>query len=398
MTGEAQPRVTRLRLGDFRSYPALDLAPDARLVALCGPNGAGKTNILEAISLLSPGRGLRRAPLANLPRRQGGEKSGSRGFSVFAELIGETGPVSLATALAPGEAQRLCRIDREPVASANRFLDHLALLWLTPDQDALFRGAAGDRRRFLDRLVLAIDPRHGTRANAFETAMRHRNRLLEDFSTEPRWLDAIEQEIVELGVALAAARLETVARLSGLVGAAGSPFPHALLTLEGALETQLAGESAAAVEDWYLASLRDGRARDRAAGRALVGPQVSDLMVVHGPKNEPALTCSTGEQKALLIGLVLAQARLIAQMRRMAPMLLLDEVAAHLDRDRRQALFAILAGLGGQVFMTGTDRLLFEGLGAENLILGVADGQVTPDSPEAPDLSERQDLPGRRIS
>lgn len=372
-----QPRITRLRLTDFRSYASLDLTADAALVALCGPNGAGKTNILEAISLLSPGRGLRRAPGANLPRR-----GGAGGFAVLADLTGPTGVVLLATALAPGEAQRQCRIDREPVTSANRFLDHLAFLWLTPDQDGLFRGAAGDRRRFLDRLVLAVDKSHGTRANAYEHALRHRNRLLEDFDTAPRWLDAIEQEIAELGVALAAARLETVARLSALAASdaeAMAPFPHAIIALEGALEAQLAAESALRVEDWFRAALREGRARDRAAGRALVGPQAADLAVMHGPKGEAAAQCSTGEQKALLLGLVLAQARLIAQMRGEAPLLLLDEVAAHLDAARRAALFSILDALGGQVFMTGTDRLLFEALGAGSLTLSVADGRVTHD-------------------
>ncbi|KAF0231732.1 MAG: hypothetical protein FD175_640 [Beijerinckiaceae bacterium] len=372
---EPQPRITRLRLDDFRSYAGLDMACDAMLVALCGPNGAGKTNILEAISLLSPGRGLRRAQGASLPR-----KGGAGGFAVLADLMGPTGDVLLATALVPGEAQRQCRIDREPVASANRFLDHLAFLWLTPDQDGLFRGAAGDRRRFLDRLVLAVDKSHGTRANAYEHALRHRNRLLEDFDTGPRWLDAIEQEIAELGVALAAARLETVARLSALAAAdaeAMAPFPHAIITLEGELEAQLAGESAGRVEDWFRVALREGRARDRAAGRALVGPQVSDLAVIHGPKGEAAALCSTGEQKALLLGLVLAQARLIGQMRGETPILLLDEIAAHLDIARRKALFAILNALGGQVFMTGTDKVLFDGLGGGNLILDVADGRVS---------------------
>ncbi|OYU48378.1 MAG: DNA replication/repair protein RecF [Rhizobiales bacterium PAR1] len=371
---ETQPRIIRLRLTDFRSYSTLDQAVDSPLVALCGPNGAGKTNILEAISLLSPGRGLRRAQGTSLPR-----KDGRGGYAIITDLASPTGEILLATALVAGEAQRQCRIDREPVASANRFLDHLAFLWLTPDQDGLFRGAAGDRRRFLDRLVLAVDKSHGTRANAYEHALRHRNRLLEDFDTAPRWLDAIEQEIAELGVALAAARLETVSRLSALAAAdaeAMAPFPHAIIALEGELESHLATDSALKVEDWFRAALRDGRARDRGAGRALVGPQVSDLAVIHGPKGEPAAQCSTGEQKALLLGLVLAQAKLIGQMRGEAPVLLLDEIAAHLDAERRHALFAILRALGGQVFMTGTDRLLFEGLGAENRILSVVGGKV----------------------
>jgi DNA replication and repair protein RecF len=372
----AGPRITRLRLTDFRSYTALDLALPGAIVALSGPNGAGKTNILEAISLLAPGRGLRRAQLAAMPRH-----GGSGGFTVLADLETPTGPLLLATALAPGETGRACRIDRAPVASANRFLDHLALLWLTPDQDGLFRGAAGDRRRFLDRLVLAVDGDHGARAARYEKALAHRNRLLEEAGASPRWLDAIEQEIAELGTALAAARVETIRRLAALCAgpaAGGAPFPHAIITLEGEIETRLGDEPAGAVEDWFRAALGATRGRDRAAGRALVGPQTADLKVVHGPKNEPAALCSTGEQKALLIGLVLAQAALIRQMRGEPPILLLDEIAAHLDTTRRAALFARLSVLGGQVFMTGTDRMLFDGLPADSLALGISDGRIGP--------------------
>jgi DNA replication and repair protein RecF len=368
-------RITRLRLSDFRSYAALDLGFAHSLVAFAGPNGAGKTNILEAISLLAPGRGLRRAQLPMLARR-----GGTGGFAVLADVTDAMGEVLLATALTPGEAAREARIDREPVASTNRFLDHFALLWLTPEQDGIFRGAAGDRRRFLDRLVLAVDSAHGTRANAFETALRHRNRLLEDFSADPRWLEAIEQEVAELGVALAAARHETVLRLAALSEAdatAIAPFPFARLALEGELEARLGTEPASVTEDWFRDALREGRGRDRAAGRALTGPQVSDLAVIHGPKEEPAATCSTGEQKALLIGLILAQARLIAQMTGRPPILLLDEIAAHLDAARRAALYAMLAGLGGQSFMTGTDAALFDALGASGACFRVEGGNVS---------------------
>lgn len=368
-----QPRVTRLRLHDFRSYAKLDLPLDAAMVAFCGPNGAGKTNLLEALSLLSPGRGLRRATLPALVRR-----GAAAGFAVLADLETATGPLQLATGTSPGEAGRECRIDRESVSSALRFLDHVSLLWLTPDQDGLFRGAAGDRRRFLDRLVLAVDADHGSRVSRFETALRHRNRLLEEGSGA-RWLDAIEQEIVELGTAVAAARLETVARLGELArcdAAQMAPFPFASLSLDGELEQKLAQSNALAVEDWYRAALQDGRARDRAAGRCLVGPQASDLAVVHGPKAEPAASCSTGEQKALLLGLVLAQARLVAQMRGQPPMMLIDEVAAHLDVERRAALYRILQQQGGQVFLTGTDPLLFETMGEGSRLLRVDGGQV----------------------
>lgn len=370
------PRIIRLRLTDFRSYARLDVATPAALVALCGPNGAGKTNILEALSLFSPGRGLRRAQGALLAR-----KGGSGGYAILADLAStpEEDPVLLASAVQPGEATRACRINREPVSSANAFLDYLSFLWLTPDQDGLFRGAAGDRRRFLDRLVLAVDKSHAARATSFEVALRQRNRLLEDHTTSTRWLDAIEHEIAELGIALAAARLETVQRLGALVEAEAqtmAPFPFARLTLEGEVEARLIDQPARAVEDWFRAALGEGRARDRAAGRALIGPQASDLAVVHGPKGEAAALCSTGEQKALLIGLVLAQARLIAQMRGETPILLLDEVAAHLDVARRAALFRILDALGAQVFMTGTDALLFEDIGPQGAIFSVQDGVV----------------------
>lgn len=369
------PLLRRLRLADFRSYPALDFSIPARLVALAGPNGAGKTNILEALSLLGPGRGLRRAPLASMAR-----KGGSGTFAIHAELEGRLGTAALGTALQPGEPGRICRIDREPVGSAGRFLDHLGFLWLTPDQDGLFRGAAGDRRRFLDRLVLAIDPDHASRASAYENALRHRNRLLEDERADAAWLDAIEREIAEIGTALAAARRETVIRLDAMgraEAAAIAPFPHAVLRLEGAVEERLAGEKAGAVEDWFRAALRDNRWRDRQAGRTLIGPQASDLVVSHGPKAEEANLCSTGEQKALLIGLILAQARLIAQIRGEPPVLLLDEIAAHLDESRRAALFGMLEGLGAQAFMTGTDRALFDGLGPAGMLLEVAGGAVT---------------------
>lgn len=374
MSSGSAPLIRRLRLTDFRNYAHLDLALSGRLVALAGPNGAGKTNILEALSLLGPGRGLRRAALSAMPR-----KSASGGFAILADISCDDAAFLLATAMQPGEATRLSRIDREPVPSANRFLDHLSLLWLTPDQDGLFRGSAGERRRFLDRLVLAIDSAHAPRASAYEQALRQRNRLLEEERSDARWLDALEREIAELGTALAAARRETVIRLADLAARdaeAIAPFPFAELRLEGEVEERLASASALEVEDWFRGALRENRWRDRQAGRALLGPQASDLAVKHGPKQEIAALCSTGEQKALLIGLVIAQARLIAQMRGTAPVLLLDEIAAHLDEARRAALFAMLDALGGQAFMTGTDRALFSDLPAGGTCYDVADAAI----------------------
>jgi DNA replication and repair protein RecF len=368
-------QIRRLILSTFRNYPTLDLDLDSPLVALSGDNGAGKTNVLEAISLLSPGRGLRRAEFADMAL-----KGGAGGFAVSATLDGPYGETQLGAGHDPAaEAGRRCRINREPVGSATAFADHCRVLWLTPDNDGLFRGAAGDRRRFLDRLVLAVDSQHGARVNRLDKALRSRNRLLEEERADPAWLDAVERELAETAVAVAAARRETLERLSALIDAErdpGSPFPHALLSLEGDLEAALARATALETEDWYRARLKDNRWRDKAAGRTLEGPNASDLAVRHGPKDMPAELSSTGEQKALLIGLILAHARLVRQMAGIAPILLLDEVAAHLDPARRAALYADLAALGGQVWMTGTDASLFDALPSGSSRLEVRDGVI----------------------
>lgn len=374
----AAPRVARLALADFRSYPALDLAVDARLVALAGDNGAGKTNLLEALSLFTPGRGLRRADLASMAR-----VDGRGGFAVSITLVGADGETRLGTGWEPpsGEAQagRRCRIDGAPAASPAAFAEYLRVVWLTPALDGLFSGSAGDRRRFLDRLVLAVDAEHGSRVNAFERALRSRNRLLEEPSPNRAWLDAVEREIAELGVAVAAARRETVTRLAALVSATrddASPFPWAAVALEGEIEDILASLPSVEAEDRYRMALAEHRARDRAAGRALIGPQASDLAVRHGPKDMPAGRCSTGEQKALLVGLVLAHARLVAAMSGLAPLVLLDEIAAHLDPRRRAALFAALDALGAQVWMTGADPALFAELPGGAQVFEVVPGRV----------------------
>ncbi len=370
-------RISRLILASFRNYAALDLATAADVVALIGDNGAGKTNILEAISLLSPGRGLRRAEFADMLRR-----GASGPLAVSATIEGPFGEAQLGAGYDPAVGgARICRIDREPVGSAAAFAEHCRILWLTPDNDGLFRGPAGDRRRFMDRLVLAADSGHGARVAALEKALRQRNRLLEQDRPDAAWLDAVEREAAEIAVAVAAARRETVGRLADIAADGSdpsSPFPHALIAVEGDLESAVASASALDVEEWYRNALRQGRWRDKAAGRALVGPNASDLVVKHGPKDMPAALCSTGEQKALLIGLILAHARLVRQMSGIAPLLLLDEVAAHLDPHRREALFLRLGTLGGQVWMTGTDQALFETLPAGALRLTVSGGSVAP--------------------
>ncbi len=381
-TGAAirRPRVRRLVLGDFRSYESLDLAVEGDLVVLTGENGAGKTNLLEAISLLTPGRGLRRADLADCAREHG-----SGGWAVSVELEDDGMSVQLGTGRDPVDSAqpqaRKCRIDRVPVGSARAFADHVRVVWLTPSMDGLFMGPAGERRRFLDRLVLAVDADHGPRVTALERALRNRNRLLEDHFSETAWLDATEREIAELAVAVAAARSETVGRLGALIAAeydADSPFPWADLALAGELEAMIPDMPALEVEDRYRAMLRASRPRDAAAGRTLVGPQASDLLVRHGPKNADAARSSTGEQKALLVGLVLAHARLVASMSGIVPLVLLDEIAAHFDPLRRAALYDGLARLGAQVWMTGADQAAFADLGGRATLLRVTPGQVTP--------------------
>jgi DNA replication and repair protein RecF len=375
----AQAGVRRLALADFRSYASLDLAVNARLIVLTGDNGAGKTNLLEALSLLAPGRGLRRAELRDCARN-----SGRGGFAISVELETAKAGVQLGTGIEPqsnAPPQRKYRISREPVGSIRGFSDHVRVVWLTPAMDGLFMGPAGDRRRFLDRLVLAIDADHATRVASLERALRSRNRLLEEGpGADRRWLDAIEREAAEFGVAVAAARIETVSRLSALITGTRhetSPFPWADLALEGEIERLVGTCPALQAEDIYRGILRASRSRDAAAGRTLIGPQASDLGVRHGPKQVPAAQASTGEQKALLAGLVLAHARLVAALSGLTPLVLLDEIAAHFDPVRRDALFETLETLGGQIWLSGTDRATFAAIEKHALMLKVTPGLVT---------------------
>ena len=369
-----RPRVRRLILQDFRSYATLDLALDGRVVALIGENGAGKTNLLEALSLFTPGRGLRRAELSECMR------AGAGGFAISILVEDDGEPRQLGTGLEPGaEAGRVNRIDRAPVTSARAFAEYLRIVWLTPAMDGLFTGSAGERRRFLDRLVLAIDPIHGARVSQLERALRGRNRLMEEGARNAHWLDAIERETAELAVAVAAARSECVARLKAKIALErddASPFPWADLALEGDVERFVTDMPALAAEERYRALLRDNRARDAAAGRTLIGPHVGDFLAWHGPKGAPAAQASTGEQKALLVGLVLAHARLVADMSGIAPLALLDEVAAHFDPRRRRALFEALERMGGQVFLTGADPGAFADLATRAQFFEVAPGLV----------------------
>ncbi|MFY8039761.1 MAG: DNA replication/repair protein RecF [Bosea sp. (in: a-proteobacteria)] len=367
--------LAHLALSDFRSYADLALPVDAPLIALAGENGAGKTNILEAISLLSPGRGLRRAEFADMARSGAGG-----GFAVSVRLADE---IQIGLGLGEpdenGRRSRIQRINGAPSSSLTAVSEHVRVVWLTPEQDGLFRGSAGDRRRFLDRLVLAIDADHGARVNALERALRDRNRILDERPHDAGWLDAIERQVAELGVAVAAARAEAVTRLGALIEETrdnASPFPWAMLALDGELDRLVAALAAVDAEDAYQALLRQNRPRDKAAGRTLIGAQATDLKVRHGPKGIAAEQGSTGEQKALLVGLVLAHARLVAAMSGFAPIVLMDEIAAHFDPRRRAALYDALGDLGCQVWMTGADESLFSDLPAGSARLLVTPGRA----------------------
>ena len=374
--------IRRLTLTNFRSYHAAQVALDcAGPVVLTGANGAGKTNLIEAISLLAPGRGLRRATMEELAFTEG-----DGAWAVSAEIEGMLGLATLGTGIEPpandeATPARRCRIDRESVGSATAFADHLRVVWLTPAMDPLFNGPASERRRFLDRLVLAVDAQHSSRVAALERSLRSRNRLLEDSPGDSHWLDAIEHETAEVAVAVAAGRAETVTRLSAALAAARAQapeFPQAEIELQGWMERLLPDHTAIEIEDRYRTLLKDNRARDAAAGRTLDGPHLSDLAVRHASKNIPAADASTGEQKALLIRLVLAHAGLIKQMTGFAPLLLLDEVVAHLDPARRAALYDALSSLGAQVWMTGADPAAFGDIIGRAQVFVVRNGTVEP--------------------
>jgi DNA replication and repair protein RecF len=355
--------LTRLDLTDFRNHAALGLVPHARFNILHGPNGAGKTNILEAVSLLVPGRGLRRAALHEMIRN-----GASGGFAVAAQL----GEGRLGTAISPdAPGRRQVRINGT-AAAIHDLGQWLSILWLTPAMDRLFADGAGARRRFLDRLVLALDPSHALNSSRYENALRQRNRMLSEGQRDLAWFDAIEASMAEYAAAIITSRAETVGQLSAaLAQMPASPFARPLLALE---------QPDIYDADRLIAEWRASRARDGAAGRTLIGPHRNDLLVRHADHGQAAASCSTGEQKALLLSLILAHAGLVASRRDSPPILLLDEVAAHLDPERRAALFERLADTGSQVWMTGTEEQLFERAGDDAIRLyvgGNANGEIT---------------------
>jgi DNA replication and repair protein RecF len=367
-------RMTALSLKDFRNYAELSARFGATLVVLGGPNGAGKTNLLEAISLLTPGRGLRRAALEDMTRR--GEKRWAVAASVERNGVETRIGTGLGEAAEQQARTRKVRINGA-AGAAEDLLQYLRVLWLTPGMDGLFTGPPGDRRRFLDRLVLSIDPAHARRARDFERLLAQRNRLLEERAAAA-WLDAVEIELAAHAVAIAFARAEAAALLSARLAHEAGGFPAGRMRVAGAFEERAGGLAAAAAETWYRGALAEARPADRAARRTLLGPHRSDIEVTYAPKEMPAAQCSTGEQKALLVGIVLSHAALVAEISGMKPVLLLDEVAAHLDPDRRAALFHRLEALGCQTFMTGTDLALFSALPRPSLAVQVVEGRIAP--------------------
>ena len=376
--------VRALTLTRFRNYARASLEPDRQAVVLTGENGAGKTNLLEAVSFLTPGRGLRRARLSEIDRIAGsgdrpGDAAGSGPWAVAAAVDGKQGEVRIGTGR-DGEAEgdrRLVRIDGVAARGQAVLGEHVTVSWLTPAMDRLFSDSASGRRRFLDRLVYAFDGEHAGRINAYEHAWRERNRLIRDGRSDDAWFAAVEDRLATGGIAIAAARAALVARLNRLCAATRAPFPAAELALDGAVDRWIAAMPALEAEDRIRASLAGARSGSEDGE----GPHRTDLAVTHLPKSMPAGRCSTGEQKALLVGIVLAHARLQAIDAGAAPILLLDEVAAHLDDRRRSALFDAVLDLGGQAWLTGTDRSTFDPIADRARVFDVADGQIRPADP-----------------
>ena len=380
-------RITRLALRQFRNHSDTVLELDGRHVCLFGPNGAGKTNLLEAVSLLGPGKGLRSAPLPSLTRSAQDEKSLS-GWDVAARLDDNGLERKLGIGLEQsqdGRAKRYIKLDDVSVAQSE-MAELLRVVWITPAMDRVFSGAAGDRRKFYDRQVLAHAPMHGKYSSAYEKAMRERNALLESGRSDPAWLDGLEARMAETGASIAINRSNVLTRLQNAIDRRPEGyFPKADLKLDGAFEEMaLNGLTPDEIGAELAQALHEGRRRDMAAGRTLSGPHRTDLLVYHRPKSLAAAQCSTGEQKALLIGLILANAKALLEGDFAPnPLLLLDEAAAHLDSDRRAALFDELAALGGQAWLTGTDASLFDAFSDRAQRFEIRDGSAMCVDPEA---------------
>ena len=373
--------VKRLSLTDFRCYRQIRIETDRRPVVLTGVNGAGKTNILEAISFLIPGRGLRRAKLADIARRQTADESpdtmSADGWAAAATLTVGDMNLEIGTGCeAGGGNKRVIKIDGSVKKSQAELGRYTSAQWLTPQMDRLFLEGASGRRRFVDQLIYGLDPEHAGPVAAYEHSMRSRNKLLREGKNDPAWLDSIEDSMARHGIAIAARRQAAVNRLRAVIHRGYGVFPGANIAMSGALENWLESDPALAVEDRLRQSLSESRSQDIESGASSFGPHKSDLTVYHSGTGMEAALCSTGEQKALLIGIVLAAARLQTEERGHAPLLLLDEIAAHLDETKRQSLFEIIALLGAQAWMTGTDEKIFVPLGSGAQRFLVADGAV----------------------
>lgn len=375
--------LSHLNLHNFRCYADAGLTDLSKnMLVLHGPNGAGKTNVLEAVSLLSPGRGLRGAKNIEIQCQ-----SQPAAWAVAATLQTPYGPVKLGTGLEPQTEKRLIRINGENARGQNALAEHVACVWLTPQMDRLFLESSSNRRRFLDRLVFAFDPGHSGRVTRYENAMRQRSKLLQEGGADA-WIEGLEFQMAETGTAIAAARLDFTEKLQAACQRAKNEFfPLARLTAKGTIEELLQKSSALEAEDLFKYQLKQSRPRDGVSGGAATGPHKSDLQVVYADKNMPADQCSTGEQKALLIGIILAHAKLIAAERGAPPILLLDEVAAHLDESRRAALYDLLAALGGQVWLTGTDENLFTAIATTAQFFEVKDAHIFDNKPTSKILS-----------
>lgn len=367
--------VRQVRLTDFRNYRRLRLDCTVDPVVLVGPNGAGKTNLLEALSFLAPGRGLRRARLDEVTRRPD-----AAAWAVAATLDTLEGRLAIGTGLEPGREgslpRRVVRIDGRPASSQTALGLHVAAVWLTPQLDRLFLDGASERRRFLDRLVTALHPGHAGDVAAYENALRQRGRLLGEGNRDPHWFTALEDTMARHGVGLAANRADTVQRLDAAARLGVGPFPRAALAMAGEVDGWLSTMAAIDAEDRLRAGLAANRLRDAESGTTSLGPHRSDLSVRHLDIDLPAAEGSTGQQKALLVSIALAHARLVALSRGRPPLLLLDEIAAHLDAERRAALFDEVVALGAQSWMTGTDAELFRPLAGRAQVLRVADGTI----------------------
>ncbi len=394
---DVRPRVwlARLALSDFRCYTTAELLADGRPLVLCGPNGAGKTNLLEAISFLAPGRGLRRARLADVARQAPDRDNAENGgWAVAATVMTPDGERQVGTGreTEPRDAangqrgeRRVVKIDGAAARGRQSLSEIFSVVWLTPRMDSLFRDGPSARRRFLDRLVYGFDPAHAGRVAAYEQSLRERARLLKMGRAEDAWLAALEDGMARHGVAIAAARRTLVARLSAACEERQGVFPVPGLTLDGEVEDWLRDGPALGAEDRLRERLAAARARDAETGGASLGPHRADLAVRHLGRGMPAELCSTGEQKALLVSIVLAHTRLLTLERGGPPLLLLDEIAAHLDATRRGALYDEILALGVQAWMTGTEAAVFAPLGGAAQFVRVENAALRPVPPAGND-------------